>query len=371
MNHRRTLAACLAAGLAAFACRAPEPAPAPTGPAGTLLLIGGGLDDDNRPVFERFLELAAAHAPPHVVLVTAASGDQETMATGKIAALQTWLPGLPCAVVRRETPTEDTVRAIDAATALFFTGGDQARIVARYRPGDAPTPEWHAMSRLLARGGVIAGSSAGLAMMGDTMLLGGDSAAALGVPQPPRDDGSPVPLGPRIGPGMRFLPRVVTDSHFFERNRLGRLVVAIEAAGERLGLGVGEDGCVEVDLGTGVATSIAVADSLLIDIAGQERHGAGRRHATAILLRQGERIDLRARAAAVPSPRSRPPVVPPTIECTVEEGQNRQLASWRLFARAAAGGSVRLPFDGWSATAWTDAQGELRFDLETSVPPGR
>ena len=49
--------------LAACAGVAREPWPA----RGTLLLIGGGLDDDNAPVYRRFLELAAVAGAPRIV----------------------------------------------------------------------------------------------------------------------------------------------------------------------------------------------------------------------------------------------------------------------------------------------------------------
>ena len=162
-----------AAALFTAGCQSLRNGPTPGTPArhGTLLLIGGGLDDDNRPA--------------RIVIATAATGDQETVAT------------------------------IDQASAMFFTGGDQQRITDRYHPHDQPSPEWLAMGRLLARGGVIAGTSAGDAKMGE------------------EDEEDPAQLGPRLGPGMRFLPWAISDSHFFERDRIGRLVAALEATGRQ------------------------------------------------------------------------------------------------------------------------------------------
>jgi len=339
------------------------PAAAQARPQGTLLAIGGGLDDDNAPVFTRFLELARGRTgTPQVVIVTAASGDEEEMATGKVAALRTWSPGIRCVVVRRETNTADTCAAIDAATALFFTGGDQKRILERYRKDDAESPEWLAMQRLLQRGGVIAGSSAGLAMMGPVMLLGGTSAEALGAGQP---------ANLRVGPGMNFLPSVVTDSHFFERDRLGRLVAALVATKQPLGLAIGEDGCVEIDLGTGAATGVAVSESLVVDVRGAAVEAAAIRGGRAVRIPRGATVDLR-RLAAEP-----PPAVParprdePLAEPYVEEGQNRQLASWRLFVRASHDGCWALARDGWRAVAWPAGAGQIAFDVEVTAAAGR
>ncbi len=284
-------AMCLATGPSAGAGAGGGAATAGTASAGaahrgTLLLIGGALLDDNRPVYQRFLELASAHGrAARVVIVTACSLDQEESANYKIEALRTWDPTIRIEVVRRETPTAQTVSAIDNATALFFTGGDQARVTARYRPNDTDTPEWLAMRRLLDRGGVIAGTSAGDAMMGEVMFLSGGSTTALGITPPPpakpstdedADEEDPGRLGPRLAPGMRFMPWAICDSHFFERDRLGRLVAAQEATGRRLGIGVGEDAAVEVDLASGELRGVSVSESLLVDTAGLRREGLNR-----------------------------------------------------------------------------------------------
>lgn len=342
--------------LLAAGCTTAAEARAPAiGPAGALLLIGGGLDDDARPVYERFVALAARAGAPRIVVATAASGDQDAEGGGKVEALRIWAPMVPVTVVRRETSTADSVAAIDAATALFFTGGDQKRIVARYRPGDAATDEWLAMQRLLARGGVIAGASAGLAMMGDVMILSGHSPAALA-------------LAPQVGPGMHLLSSLVTDSHFFERDRVGRLVAALEASDKRVGIGVGEDACVEFDVGRGELIGVTAGDSLLVDIGALQRDGLARRNVRARVLRQGERVPLQARLAqapvAAPPPAGTVQAIP-----VVEPGQNRQLASWRLFARASRPGSApaELAVDGWTIRAWPDGRGEIVFDIEPTA----
>lgn len=346
--------------------------PSPSVRAGTLLLIGGGLDNDAKPVFERLLALAAAHGEPRIVIATAASGDQDAELTDKTEALRAFAPTVSIDAIRRETTTEATVAAIDAATALLFTGGDQQRITARYRPEDRATPEWLAMQRLLARGGVIAGCSAGDAMMGEVMLLSGRSARALGIaPAAPSAAGEPAAaLGPSVGPGMHFLPWAITDSHFFERDRLGRLVAALEATGRRFGIGVGEDACVEIDLATGVLRGITAAESLLVDVAHLRRDGLARRNVLARLIGQGDSVPLAARrATSPPSPPARP-AGPARVVPVVEPGQNRQLASWRLFRHASVPGSgvVRLPFADWQATAWAAAAGEVVCDVEP-LPP--
>lgn len=363
---RAVLGALRAALLAALLTGCATTPPAPPVEQGTLLLIGGGLDNDNAPVYQRFLELAARAGEPRIVIAVAATGPQDEEATDKTEALHTWSPGVHVEVVRRETPTLETVAAIDAATAMFFTGGDQKRITERYRPGDADSPEWLAMQRLLRRGGVIAGASAGDAMMGEVMFYTGGSARALGIEPKEASSEAPPVLGPQYGPGMKFLSLAVTDSHFFERDRIGRLVAGLEATSRRLGIGVGEDAAVEVDLTKGEITGISVSDSLLVDAEHLRRDGLSRRGLRARVIRQGDRISLTERllTSTGTPPESPAPAVVHTVP-VVEPGQNRQLASWRLFRRASEPGSGiwKLPLDGWTCEAWSDGAGEAVFDL--------
>jgi cyanophycinase len=342
---------------------------------GTLLAIGGGLADDNRPVYARFAALAGANGPARIVIAAAASAEQDAAADGKRETLRAWCPGASIDVIERETPTAEAVALIDAATAMFFTGGDQKRITARYRAGEQDSPEAAAMRRLLARGGVIAGNSAGDAMMGDLMLLSGRSAAALGF-APARAGGegdgeagapsrAPAPTGVQLGPGMAFVPWVITDSHFFERDRVGRLVAALEASGQRLGIGVGEDACVEIDLATGDLIGVSVAESLLVDAGSLRRVGPARLDVRARVIAQGARISLTARLRS-PPPRS---VARPAGEARAiaaeESRRGRRLASKRLFTNASTPGSGpwQLDFDGWAITAWPDGYGEVVFDV--------
>lgn len=357
-------------------------APAPTGLSGHLLIIGGGLDDDNKPVYERFIALASPNGQtPRVVIATAASGDQEANAVGKTESIRAYCPAAKIDVIRRETSTDETVGLIDQATAMFFTGGDQKRIVDRYRPNGIDTPEAAAMRRLLERNGVIAGTSAGDAMMSDPMFHTGRSAEALGIrstrtqrgEDDDADDKRPQsPLGPQIGPGMNLVPWIITDSHFFERHRFGRLVAALETGGKRLGLGVGEDACAEVDLTTGELTGISIADSLLVDIGAIKRDGLARRGVRARVIQQGTRISLTGLLAqpvdGLASP-ALPAVVAEEIP-VVEPGQNRQLASWRFFTRAQIPGASpqSLRLDGYDQLGWPDGQGWSMVEI---TPQGR
>lgn len=371
-------------GLLAAGCHSgPSAALAATGHSGHLIAIGGGLDDDNKPVYERFIDLARRASPggqpPRIVIATAASGDEDASATGKIESIRAYASDARIDVIRRGTPTPDTIALVDQASAMFFTGGDQKRITDRYRPNGIDTPEAEAMRRLLDRGGVIAGTSAGDAMMSDPMFLTGRSAEALGIRStrsaPAADDDADDkrperPLGPQIGPGMGFLPWAITDSHFFERNRFGRLVAALETSGKRLGLGVGEDAAVEIDLATGEAIGLSVADSLLVDVGSLTRDGLTRRNVRARVIRQGMRLSLASPPQLKHSGPTAQPPTPAEETVVVEPGQNRQLASWRFFLQAQDPARSRqiLRLDGYDLLAWPDGHGGSIVEIAPQSP---
>ena len=334
--------------------------------SGHLLIIGGGLDDDVRSIYERFLKLASAQGEPRILLALTATQegyDERSELTGKTGALQAWTPSPRVEVIRRETPTTEAVASIDRATGILFTGGDQARITGRYRPAGKETPEWLALRRLLARGGVIAGCSAGDTMMGEFMVLGGDNSIALGG-RANKSKGAIAPF--QTGPGMAFLPWAVTESHFFERDRVARLVATLEKSGQRLGIGVGEDAAVEVNLASGVVTGVSESDSLLVDVGSLQRDGQVRRNVRARLIRQGDRVSLRDRLTTLPASPAPKPASPAQTVRIASPSQNRQLALWRLFMGASRPGSGvwEVYFDeGWLLTAWPDRDGWVIFDV--------
>ena len=99
----------------------------------------------------------------------------------------------------------------------------------------------------VAAGGLLAGSSAGAAMMSQPMLLGGTSLESVihGV------TANPERPGLLMGTGLGFFPFGMLDQHFIKRGRLGRLVVAMEAAGVSRGFGIDENTALLVEGGPG------------------------------------------------------------------------------------------------------------------------
>ena len=261
---------------------------------GHLVVIGGGIKEDNAPVWQDFV--AAAGKQPNFVVVPTASQDHPAGIASNSARIGKYAPGAPTSGLPEENGPA-AVASLNSATALFFTGGDQSRITKRFRPDGKTTPERDAMFALLARDGVIAGTSAGAAMMSDPMFTGGASETALGAKPERRqrdpDDDTVIDEnpGPRTAPGMGFFPYGMTDSHFFSRGRVGRLVAALEANKVRRGFGVADNRALGVDLSTGRMTAFGDNCALIVDVADLQRSGLSRTSVRITLLSDGDIYD--------------------------------------------------------------------------------
>ena len=133
---------------------------------------------------------------------------------------------------RADAQSPRAIGILDDATGVFFTGGDQLRLTSLI--GD--TPVFSRCYEIFAQGGVIAGTSAGAAVMSETMIVNGNGEAS------PR-----IEDGLHLAPGFGLVKDMVVDQHFSERGRLGRLVGIIAQNPRILGIGVDENTAIEVE----------------------------------------------------------------------------------------------------------------------------
>ena len=138
---------------------------------------------------------------------------------GNFASVQTVL--IPPCASRKQV--DSVAPIVDNADAVYFAGGDQAHYVAW--KGSALI---EAVKGVYARGGVVGGGSAGLAIQGAIVY---DSVAGDRLNEETTTaDAAENPLEPRISftTGLFAWPALVntiTDTHFVARNRFGRTVV--------------------------------------------------------------------------------------------------------------------------------------------------
>jgi cyanophycinase len=206
----------------------PKPEPPPRAwendIAGSLVIVGGGdLPDVIR---DRFLELAGGKKGRLVVIPTASERCDrmhyypgfkywQTQGLASVSMLNTLDP--------KEANDPSFVKPLTEATAAWLDGGDQSRLARAYH-GTAVEKE---LRRLLARGGVIGGTSAGASVMSTIMITGGYAPA-------------------NVGDGFGFLPDVVIDQHFRNRKRQKRLLGVLEKHPRCLGMGIDESTAVVV-----------------------------------------------------------------------------------------------------------------------------
>jgi cyanophycinase len=250
-------------------------------PAGWLVIVGGGSMPDA--VRNRFLELAGGKNA-HLVIIPTAHTKADHLET--MASYPYWKAQKVASVAFLHTRNHDEandpkfVKPLTEATGVWFPGGDQSMLVAPYRDSLVER-ELH---RLLARGGVIGGTSAGASAMSRLMVVGGNPLA-------------------QVGTGFGLLPEVVIDQHFHNRNRLPRLLSILTRYPQYLGLGIDEETAVVMH--GGQATILGNANVRLC------LPGAGKDPAQVRVLKAGEKVDLgallrRQTLSAVPRPTAVP-----------------------------------------------------------------
>lgn len=209
---------------------------------GALVIVGGALDRENEAVYRAVLDRVPEGRK--LCIVPTASGEPAAAASGYVSEFEGYggegvAVAVPLTVRTRQRALEDDfAHDLMACGGFFFTGGDQSRIVDVLRPDGKDSPAARALRAVHQAGGVIAGSSAGAAMMSDPMIGAGNPETALrrGVVD---EDGK---RGIWIRNGMGFLARGITGQHFLARGRISRLMVALQAhPAERFGIGVDED----------------------------------------------------------------------------------------------------------------------------------
>jgi len=253
--NARFLSAVLSAAL--FAACAPEPGSAPEaggdaaepvpGP-GRLVIVGGALSRENADVYGAIVEAREGEGP--LCVIPTASGEPEASMESARATLARYVG--PEAVKGILLSTDDPSRAsapevaqeITGCSGFFFTGGAQSRVVEVFLPEGDTTAAYRALWTRWQEGAVVAGSSAGAAMMSRVMIASGSSPDAVEHGIATEEDGE----GVNITGGMGFFPQALLDQHFLARGRIGRLLVATLATDSLpLGLGIDENTALVVD----------------------------------------------------------------------------------------------------------------------------
>lgn len=252
--------------------RPPFPSSEPDEPriaAGALVLQGGGGVTDE--TWERFIELAGGKGARIVCIPSAGEVDDAAPSSYSARELEergcTQVGVVHAAGRARANHDAHLLERIEAADAVWIDGGRTFRFMDRF--GETSAAE--AIARVLERGGVVAGSSAGAQVLGE-LLVRGD----------PRSNDEMTDEGYLVGLGL--LKGVVIDAHFRDRERGPQLAALVDGVPQMLGLGIDAETALVVQGSVGEV--LGGAGVVVYDRRGGDASEAG------LVLERGMRFDL-------------------------------------------------------------------------------
>lgn len=149
---------------------------------------------------------------------------------------------------RAEANDRKSAKTIADLDLIFFTGGDQLRLTTIL----GGTRIFDAIQERLKNGALIAGTSAGATVFSDTMIYEGKSEDGL-------FKGSVLSTS-----GFGFVNKIIIDTHFMARGRIGRLIQIVASNSTCIGVGIGEDSGVILK-SDGIAEVIGTGQVIIVD----------------------------------------------------------------------------------------------------------
>lgn len=208
--------------------------------AGHLFIIGGG----PRPSYmmDRFIELAGGKDSKIVIVPVASTTPVETGMRHKSELEYAGCHDVNVinCLKREDADTRENLAMLSGARAVFFSGGDQNKLVAFLKE----TRLLEKIKNVYLSGGVIGGTSAGAAIMSKVMI-GGDGLND--------SDVSPYLFNPivrehvKLSEGFGFLENAIIDQHFNTRSRKNRLINAVLEHPYLSGIGIDESTAIIVN----------------------------------------------------------------------------------------------------------------------------
>jgi cyanophycinase len=192
--------------------------------SGALVAAGGG--ELGGEIYARFLELAGGRDARIVLIPTAGAEDGSHDAWNALAALRNMGARRIEVLHTRNRKIADLAAfasPLQDATGVWISGGRQYRLIDVY----LDTRTHRELEAVLARGGVIAGNSAGASALASYLLRGAES-------------GNSVVVDADRSRGFGFLRTVAVDQHLLARQRENDLLGVLRDRPELLGIGIDE-----------------------------------------------------------------------------------------------------------------------------------
>jgi cyanophycinase len=220
-------------------------------PPRRLFVIGGAEDKRRRVlVLKRFVALAGGRAARIVVIPSASSLAEEAVEVYRSVFERLHATDVTAVdpQTRHQSADPELVAAVDDATGVFVTGGNQLKLGQLI----VGTPLHEAIRRAYERGAVVAGTSAGASVLSQFMISLGDEGV------------TPRQRAGQLTAGFGLLPGVILDQHFAQRTRYARLLSLVAGSPSLLGVGVDEDTAAEI-LDERVLTVVGTGSVYVVD----------------------------------------------------------------------------------------------------------
>lgn len=265
-----------------------------------LLAIGGNEDrKDKCEILKRFVEMAGGEDSEILLMTIATKEVAETVKEYRKIFRRLGARHIKAFDVstREDTASKRGLRLIENATGIFFSGGDQLDITSLL----GGTKMLGQLQDQHCQGCVIAGTSAGAAMMSSSMLISG------------KPEESPRFGNVEIGPGLNFIKGTIIDTHFSQRGRCGRLMTAVAHYPQNIGVGIDEDTAILVNgtefevIGSGSVIIVDGGPMTHTNLNDLEKHGEllELHDLTLHVLPAGARFDLKKQRPVVDRPKRR------------------------------------------------------------------
>ncbi len=218
----------------------PKPAAQSSAPKrGTLFIVGGGPQPPA--LVQEFVDLAGGAGHSRIIVFGMASATGLTTGEEKATDLRKLgATALNVFVNTAQANTDSVAHLLDAATGVWFIGGDQVKLLEALKG----TKTEQAMHRMYANGAVIGGTSAGAAVMSATMLTGDERHPGGVRPVKDTTSGGAWMTIARDNivttPGFGFISNAIVDQHFLRRKRNNRLMSLVLEQPVHLGVGIDE-----------------------------------------------------------------------------------------------------------------------------------
>jgi len=214
-----------------FNCSSPQPSIELGSEKGHLVLIGGGSRPER--VMKTIVDLAVKHGNGNIVVIPNASATPIPVGKGQAGELGqltdkdvSWVNLTP-----ENIDSDSVLSKFDNIGGVFFSGGSQTRLTALL-PG---TQLLKKIRNIYTEGGVLAGTSAGAAIMSKIMLNGTEKRYT-------GNDRLKTIEGNNVGyeEGFGFMKGVIIDQHFVKRQRENRLISLVIENPQYIGIGIDE-----------------------------------------------------------------------------------------------------------------------------------